>query len=163
MDAIKCSHKGIWPGLIIILLFLFFSISPSIYGDSDDDQGIAERDSLSGVLTDSSLSAESMEDSVETETWPEELVWDAPSQELLEETYYTLDSSADARVIQKETWVRLTGKRNNRTLKSAIKKRIKIYTERGLTYANYKHTYFFTQSLNDNIPNINARENVNTK
>ena len=125
---------------IVPILFLFYQISVS--GSTNDNSEIADIDSVNGEVRDSTGETDSPEDSSETVELPDELVWDVPTVELLAETYYSLDSSADARVVQKETGVEITGKKNNRFLKMAYKRRIKIYTEKGLSYANYKHRYF---------------------
>ncbi|UCE65448.1 MAG: DUF3857 domain-containing protein [Candidatus Zixiibacteriota bacterium] len=121
------------------ILFLFYQISVS--DSSDINSETADIDSINGEVRDSTSETDSPEDSSETVELPEELAWDIPTGELLMESYYSLDSAADARVVQKETRIEITGKINNRLLKSADKRRIKIYTERGLSYANYKHQY----------------------
>ena len=72
----------------------------------------------------------------------EEFDWSKPSYELLQQTVCPLDSTADAMVVQKETQYTIIHDRGHAPyLKVVSKERIKIYTEKGLTYAEHKEFY----------------------
>jgi hypothetical protein len=67
----------------------------------------------------------------------EKLNWDPPSKELLEQKYCPLDSSADAMVVQKDMeFLFVEGNLNIIT-----RRRVKIYTDNGLSYAEFKEYY----------------------
>jgi hypothetical protein len=67
----------------------------------------------------------------------EKLNWKEPSKELLLQKYCPIDSSADAMVVQKEMeFIFVAG-----DLNVISRKRIKIYTDRGLSYAQFKEYY----------------------
>jgi hypothetical protein len=65
------------------------------------------------------------------------LNWDAPSKELLDQKYCPLDSTADAMIVQKEMeFLFVSG-----DLNVISRKRVKIYTDRGLSYAEVSEDY----------------------
>ncbi len=67
----------------------------------------------------------------------QKLDWNKPSPELLNQKYCPLDSSADAMMVQKEMeFLFVSG-----DLNVISRKRIKIYTDRGLSYAQFRE-YF---------------------
>lgn len=72
----------------------------------------------------------------------EELNWDTPSDSLLTQQYCPEDSLADAMVIQKETVYRIERQGEYRVI-MRTRRRIKIYTEAGLKYADVTLPYFY--------------------
>ncbi|MCP4583576.1 MAG: DUF3857 domain-containing protein [candidate division Zixibacteria bacterium] len=79
--------------------------------------------------------------------------WKQPPPELLQQTVCPMDSTADAMVAQKETEFEVVYERGGSVyLQVKFKKRIKIYTESGLSYAEYKEYY----DRNKDIKSIKA-------
>jgi hypothetical protein len=67
----------------------------------------------------------------------QKLSWDQPSKELLDQKYCPIDSTADAMIVQKEMeFLFVSG-----DLNVISRKRIKIYADRGLSYAQFSETY----------------------
>ena len=70
----------------------------------------------------------------------EELNWDAPSDSLLTQQFCPIDSFADAMVVQKETVYRIERQGKYPAI-IKTRRRIKIYTETGLKYADVTLPY----------------------
>ncbi len=77
----------------------------------------------------------------------EELNWDTPSDSLLTQQFCPIDSSADAMVVQKETLYRIEGNKGKYSVVIFVKKRIKIYSEAGLEYADFTLPYYHYQKV----------------
>jgi hypothetical protein len=67
----------------------------------------------------------------------EKLSWEPPSKELLAQKYCPLDSAADAMVVQKETQFFF----DFPALDVTVRRRVKIYTDQGLSHAEFKEDY----------------------
>ena len=68
--------------------------------------------------------------------------WHKPSEDLIEQTVCPIDSTADAMVEDKEAYYEIVHDPYRQPYLTIIsKKRIKIYTENGLEYANHKEYY----------------------
>jgi hypothetical protein len=76
----------------------------------------------------------------------DELNWDTPSDSLLTQQYCPIDSAADAMVIQKETVYRIERQGKYRVIMTT-RRRIKIYTEAGLRYADITLPYYHYRKL----------------
>jgi hypothetical protein len=77
----------------------------------------------------------------------DELNWDKPSDSLLTQQFCPIDSLADAMVAQKETQYRIEGNRGEYSVVIFEKKRIKIYSEAGLQYADLTLPYYHYQKI----------------
>ncbi|UCE65852.1 MAG: DUF3857 domain-containing protein [Candidatus Zixiibacteriota bacterium] len=76
----------------------------------------------------------------------EELNWDTPSDLLLTQQFCPIDSFADAMVVQKETVYRIE-RQGKYPVIMTTKKRIKIYTEAGLEYADITLPYYHHRKI----------------
>jgi len=70
-----------------------------------------------------------------------ELSWDPPDSALLAEKEYPADTTADAVVVQKEMVIAPDDFWNSFSISIVEKRRVKIYTDEGLTYAKFKEYY----------------------
>ena len=70
--------------------------------------------------------------------------WNAPSEELLKESYCPMDSSANATIISKEMKLYYS---ENYSLMVVTHKRIKIYTDLGMQYSQFKEIFTEDSSI----------------
>jgi len=77
----------------------------------------------------------------------EEISWDKPSNELLNQQVCPMDSTADAMVVQKETCFTINISGSDPHIYIISKKRIKIYTEQGLEHSEFKQYYDKTSEI----------------